>query len=228
MRKIRCLVIDDEPLAIDILAGYITTTPSLQLVDVTTDPKAGLKRILAGEADLVLLDIEMPAISGIDILKNAGDRCKFILTTAYPEYALQGYEFSVVDYLLKPISLERFEKAISKLKVPGFADPVQDFFFVKSEYKLVRFDFADVLYLESLRDYVAIHTIDGRKVLTLQALSFFENSLPDHYFVRIHKSYIISFPKLVTTHKNRVQVGQVELPIGDTYRERLNRLIGRT
>jgi DNA-binding LytR/AlgR family response regulator len=221
--KLRCLIIDDEPLGIDVIAGFVAAMPSLQLVDVTTDPKEGLKRILAGEVDLVLLDIEMPGFSGIDILREAGGRSQFILTTAYPDYALQGYEFSVVDYLLKPISFDRFEKAVTKVKAVGVAEPVQDFFFVKSEYKLLRFDFAEIVYLESLRDYVAIHTVSKQKVLTLQTMGSFETSLPANYFVRIHKSYIVSFPKITSIARNKVWVGDVELPVGDTYRDRLNK-----
>lgn len=222
--SIRCLVIDDEPLALNVLAGYIRQTPSLQLVDVTTNPLHGLQRILAGETDLVFLDIQMKKLNGIELLKKAGTAARFILTTAFAEYALEGYEYSIADYLLKPISYERFLKAVDKISLPeriGGTLTSPAFFFVKSEYKLLRIDYADVLCLEALRDYVAIHTVSGTKILTLQSLSSFEKELPPHHFIRVHKSYIIPPGKISYIEKNRIVLGSMAVPIGDTYRANL-------
>jgi len=223
----RCLVIDDEPLALNVLAGYIRRTDGLLLTDVTTDPVAGLRRVLAAECELVFLDIQMPKLNGIEFMKAAGDRCKIILTTAYAEFALEGYEHNVVDYLLKPISFERFSRAVNKLPVLNGQAATPDFIFVKSEYKLLRVDFEDILYLESLRDYVAIHMASGQKHLTLQTLSGFEKELPPSQFMRVHKSYIIALNKITVVEKNKVIVASAELPVGDTYRNAFRERVSR-
>lgn len=226
----RCLVIDDEPLALNVLAEYIRQTEELQLTDVTTNPLHGLQRVQAGEADLVFLDIQMPAITGIEFMKRVGDSCKIILTTAYPEFALEGYEYNVTDYLLKPISFERFTKAIKKLPVLTTGKPIipPDYLFVKSEYKLLRIDFNSILYLESLRDYVAIHLTDGSKILTLQSLSSFAQELPEHLFARIHKSYIVALNKINFIEKNKVAISNSHLPVGDTYKTAFHKKINYT
>jgi DNA-binding LytR/AlgR family response regulator len=216
----KCLVIDDEPLALDVLAAYINKVENLQLVDVTTNPVEGLLRVQAGEVNLVFLDIEMPGITGIEFMKLAGSNCKIIITTAYPQFALQGYEYNVVDYLLKPISLSRFTKAIEKLPAlqTATASTQAEYMFVKSEYKLVRVDFSNIVYLEALRDYVAIITVDGNKILTLQSLAAFDADLPHTTFVRIHKSYIINISKINSIEKNKVVINNICLPVGETYR----------
>lgn len=225
----RCLVIDDEPLALDILAGYINKTENLRLVDVTTNPLEGLQRVQAGEADLVFLDIEMPGITGITFMQLAGNACKIILTTAYPQFALQGYEYNVVDYLLKPVSFNRFTKAVEKLPAlhtAAHSKPVT-YMFVKSEYKLLRIDFSNILYFEALRDYVAIITADGNKILTLQSLTSFEAALPAETFARIHKSYIINISKIKSIEKNRVIINNTYLPVGETYKTAFQKNITR-
>ena len=222
----RCIAIDDEPLALNIMANYIRKTDSLHLVDISTSPQQALQRVLNNEADLIFLDIEMPGLNGIEFMQLAGPQRRFILTTAYPDYALTGYEYNVVDYLLKPISYDRFLKAVHKLPLSTNLPELKrvSFFFVKSEYKLLRIEYDDVRYFESLRDYVAIHTVTGQKILTLQSLSSFEKELPATQFIRIHKSYIVAVNKLELIAKNRVKIGIEELPIGDTYRSNLNRL----
>ncbi|MFN8305516.1 MAG: LytTR family DNA-binding domain-containing protein [Ferruginibacter sp.] len=213
------MVIDDEPLALNVLADYVRKTEGLQLVDITTSPIKGLQRIQNNEADLVFLDIQMPELTGIQLMKIIDEKCKVIVTTAYPEFALEGYEYNVTDYLLKPISFERFSKAVQKL--PALQEPAQkqaDYFFVKSEYKLLRIDHSQVLYFEALRDYVAIHTVDGNKILTLQSLSSFEKELPAQVFARIHKSYLVAIPRISFIEKNRVVIAGKYIPIGETYK----------
>lgn len=215
----RCLVIDDEPLALNILAGFIRSTSGLLLVDVTTNPVHGLRRVQAGEADLVFLDIQMPELSGIQFMQLVANQCKIILTTAYPEFAIDGYEYNALDYLLKPISFERFLKAIQKLPaLPGKLPEQPGYIFVKSEYKLLRVEINEIFYLESLRDYVAIHTIDGNKILTLQSLASFEKELPAHLFCRIHKSYIIALNKISFIEKSKVVINNQYLPVGEFYK----------
>jgi DNA-binding LytR/AlgR family response regulator len=225
---LRCLVIDDEPLALNILADYIRKTEGLYLIDITTNPLHGLQRVKNNEADIVFLDIQMPQLNGIEFLKQASNNCQVILTTAYTQYALQGYEYSVVDYLLKPVSYERFLKALAKIRQAAPHDNANfkpDFFFVKSEYKLIRIDYRDVLYLESLRDYTAIHTTTGQKILTLQSLAYFEKELPANSFIRIQKSYIAAIGKISVIEKNRVLVAEKYLPVGETYRQHLKAVI---
>lgn len=223
--SIRCLVIDDEPLALNIIAGYIQQTNSLRLIDITTDPNAGLKRVMAKEVDLVFLDLEMPQLHGIDFLEKASSFCKFIVTTAYPEYALQGYEFSIADYLLKPISYEKFLKAVNKIPATANTELPADFIFVKSEYRLVRIELTEIIYLEALRDYVAIHTSKGRKLLTLQSLGSFEKEFSPGRFLRIHKSYIVSTQFISSIERNKVVIGDLTLPIGETYRKKVHDLL---
>jgi two-component system, LytTR family, response regulator len=220
---IRCMVVDDEPLAMQLICDYIVKTPSLQLVHFTTSPVEALQFINTGEIDLVFLDIQMPELTGINFLKLVQNKCKTILITAYQDYAIEGYEHNVIDYLLKPVTLERFllsvQKAEERLNTQITKDDT-DFIFVKTEYKIQKINFAEILYLEGLRDYAAIHTVNG-KILSLQPMRLFEEKLPQHLFIRIHRSYIVSIGKINYIEKNRVVINNHFLPIGDTYKEAL-------
>jgi DNA-binding LytR/AlgR family response regulator len=225
---LRCIVIDDEPIALNILADYINKTDNLLLIDITTNPLQGLQRIQNNEADAVFLDINMPGINGLQAMDIIGQQCRIVLTTAYPEFAVQGFDREVVDYLLKPISYERFLKAAKKLQLATTGTTTvteKKYFFVKSEYKQVRIDYSDVLYFESQRDYVAIHLNNNSKVLTLQSLSSFEKELPPALFIRIHKSYIISLSKIKQVEKNGVLVNGKALPIGITFKTRFDQAL---
>jgi DNA-binding LytR/AlgR family response regulator len=201
-----------------VLASYIQQTAGLQLTGVYTNPLEGLDSVKKGETDLVFLDIQMPELSGIDFMKEAKDKCKIILTTAYPEFALEGYEYNVVDYLLKPVSLPRFEKAVSKLPALGTKAEAAGFIFVKSEYKMVRVNFDDITYLRSLRDYVAIHLTNKQKLMTLQTMGSFEKLLPPDLFARIHKSYLVALNKITAVERDKVKIADDFLPIGETYK----------
>lgn len=224
---LRCLVIDDEPLALQILADYIQQTKGLVLIDTTTNPLKGLERVQRKEVDVVFLDIQMPELTGIEFMQKTEGLCQVILVTAYPEFAIDGYEYNAIDYLLKPVSFERFTRAVQKL--PLAAKPGEtvkpDHIFVKSEYKLLRVELNAVLYFESLRDYTAIHLTNGNKILTLQSLSSFEKELPGSQFVRIHKSYIIALNKIDFIEKNRVIIKNNYLPVGDTYKSNFQKRI---
>lgn len=222
---VRTAIVDDEPLAIDVLADYVTKTAGLQLVEATTDVYKVLKLVQQNEIDLVLLDIQMPELTGIQFMKIAGNSCKVIITTAYSEYAMDGYEFNVVDYLLKPISYERFLKAIDKLQqttiITGAkAEQKPDHIFIKSEYRLIRINLADILYIESLRDYIAIHSTDGKKTMSLDSLRNMETILPADQFIRVHKSYIVSLQKINFVEKNRIVIGKEYIPVGDSYQDK--------
>jgi DNA-binding LytR/AlgR family response regulator len=243
----RCLIVDDEPLAHIILGDYIRKVPFLTLVGATTSPIDALTQIQRGDVDLVFLDIQMPELTGIQFLNllrrgSSGQACRVILTTAYSEYALDGYEHDVLDYLLKPISFERFYRAVQKLMpalppiapVPSASDNVasaqvalesgKDFIFVKTEYRLQRVGLSEILYVEGLKDYVSLYTPTER-ILALQTMKTMEEKLPASQFVRVHKSYIVALNRIESVERNRIYIGKAVIPIGDTYRDTFYRLI---
>lgn len=217
-----CIILDDEPLAVKLLKEYASSVPDLEIVYAGTDAFQALKLAQEGRADLVFLDIQMPELNGIQFLKILNGRCRVILTTAYDEYALQAFDFDVVDYLLKPFSPERFTAALQRVRErmqPSTAVSRQEeltHIFVKSEYRIVRLELTDIFYMESLRDYVAIHHRTG-KTMTLQSLRSFEEALPPGIFVRIHKSYLINIRQIQSIERRRVVIQDQFLPIGDTY-----------
>jgi DNA-binding LytR/AlgR family response regulator len=220
---IRCLAVDDEAPALLILADYIGQLPFLALVGTTTNPIEALTMVQQGQVDLVFLDIQMPKLTGLQFLKLAGNRCKVILTTAYPEYALEGYENDVVDYLLKPISFERFFKAAQKALA---LLPAAGHIFVKGESKnkFLRVNYADILYIEGLSNYVSIH-LPTQRVVTYQTLKELAETLPQPPFLRVHKSFIVSLDKIRMVDGNTIYLHDKEIPVSDTYREHLYRLI---
>ncbi len=252
MEKIRCLALDDEPLALAILEKYITSMPSLILVKTCTDPLEALSLIQQEKVDLLFLDIQMPTLTGIQFLRVMQGKCKTILTTAYSEFALEGYEFDVVDYLLKPISFERFLKAVQKATgqltinnyqleknlIPIVISDIQnidnqvvieknqlDFIFVKTEYKIQKINLSDILYIEGLKDYVSIYT-NSERILTLQTMKKMEEMLPANRFVRVHKSYIVSLQKIETIERQRITIGKNTIPVGDSFQKDFMRIIG--
>lgn len=238
MNKIRCIVVDDEPLAIDILRDYIAKIPFLELVKSFTNPIEALQQVQNGEVDLTFLDVQMTELTGIQFLKIAGSKSKFVLTTAYPEYALEGYELNVADYLLKPFAFERFYKAVQKVQeamlFPGTVGAPQEavvesafknnFIFVKSEQKIQKIYLDDILYIEGLKDYISIFTRQER-IITLQSMKKMEDSLPSFRFVRVHKSYIIALDKIESIERNRIIIADKIIPIGDTYRDGFFKII---
>jgi len=231
---IRCLVVDDEPLAIDILEDYISKIPFLTLTKSFQNPIEALSEVQEGNIDLVFLDVQMPELTGIQFLKIANGKCKVILTTAYPQYALEGYELNVLDYLLKPIAFDRFYKAAQKAKesicnIPAAAVSVEalppapqtiinDFIFVKTEYKIQKIYLNDILFIEGLKDYISIYTKNDR-IITLQSMKKIDEALPDHLFVRVHKSYIVALDKIESIERSRIAIANKIIPIGDTFRD---------
>lgn len=225
---IRCLIIDDEPLAIDILSDYISKINELALVKTFENPLDALSLLNEGNIDLVFLDVQMPQLSGIQFLKIAQDKCKVILTTAYPQYALDGFNLDVVDYLLKPIAFERFYKAVQKF-MGSLASPLantatqqnegnKDFIFVKTEHKIQKVNINEICYIEGLKDYISIYTPTDR-IITLQNMKKMEEVLPAHNFMRVHKSYIVAINKIDSIERGRILIADKVIPIGDTYRE---------
>ena len=230
---IRCLVVDDEPLALNILEDYISKMPFLQLIKATTNPIEALTLVQQGDIDLVFLDVQMPELTGIQFLRIANGKAKVILTTAYPQYALEGYELDVVDYLLKPIAFDRFFKSAQKAQgiiQPAAAKPVasvvpaqkddfsNDFIFVKTEHKIQKVYLHDILFIEGLKDYISIFT-PAERIITLQNMKKMEDALPGKHFIRVHKSYIVSINKIDSIERSRIFIGDKIIPVGDTYRE---------
>lgn len=238
MKKIDCLIVDDEPLARNLLAEYVNKVPYLNLVECCSTAMQAMESLKKNPVDLIFLDIQMPEITGITLLKILPVKPLVIFTTAYSEYALEGYEFDVVDYLLKPITFERFLKAVEKAGLrlhdaPRPSSPVlsktpdhQPFVFVKDGTRLVKVFFDDILYIEGLKDYVTLHTRQ-QKITTLQRMKHLEEQLPADTFIRIHNSYIVNIRAIDAILKNEIKIGQALLPISDSYRKSFKEFVER-
>lgn len=220
MNKIKCVIVDDEPLAISLLENYVQKIPFLELVFSSENPIDALEYIQNNNADLVFLDIQMPELTGINFMKIVGDKLKYILTTAYSEYALEGYDHNIVDYLLKPISFERFYKSALKAQERfSFNENKTDsYFFVKSSGQQHRINVDEVLYIESIKDYVNVRTVH-QEYIVLDTLKSLEQQLAELSFVRIHKSFIINTNQIKSLAPKKVVLfSEQEIPIGDMYR----------
>ena len=235
-----CLIVEDEPLARHLITQYVEKIPSLELVKACANPLEAIEILRGTHIDILFLDVQMPEITGITLLKVLQKKPYIILTTAYSEYALEGYELEVSDYLLKPITFERFLKAVERAtqrltagqnnaNEPQINDPlivektnnsdlIHPFIFVKDGTKLVKIKLADIMYIEGLKDYITIYT-PNKKIVSLQRIKILEAQLPDNQFIRIHNSYIVALAWIDSIHKERVEIGKTLLPISDTYRK---------
>jgi two-component system LytT family response regulator len=236
--KINCVIVEDEPLARNLLVDYVGKVPSLNLIEACSNPIVALEVLRKNAVDLLFLDVQMPELTGISLLKVLQKRPLVIMTTAYSQYALEGYELDVVDYLLKPITFERFLRAVDKasqrlqpqlnIQPPethkSNAPVEQPFVFVKDGTKLVKVVFDDILYVEGLKDYVTIHT-KTQKIVSLQRLKTLEDQLPFDKFIRIHNSFIVALHAIDVVHANNVQVRNAMLPIGETYKKTFREFI---
>jgi DNA-binding LytR/AlgR family response regulator len=235
----RVLIVDDEPLALDVIETYVERLPSLELVARCENAVQAFDVLSREEVDIMFLDIQMPQLTGIDFLKSLSNPPLVIFTTAYPNYAIEGYELNVIDYLLKPISFERFmksvNKALSQLELQnetashsaateGSEDA--NFIFVKADKKLIKINYADIIYIEGLKDYVIIKMATSR-VITLQTMKSLEEKLPASIFKRIHRSYIVNLDKIDAVVGNMVEVDKKHLPIGKNYREELLDIVNK-
>jgi len=225
----KTLILDDEQPAIDILSGFVKRVPFLDLQLATVDAFKALNLINQGTVELLLLDVEMPDISGLELIQTLKKRPHIILTTAYEEFALQSYELDVTDYLVKPIRFERFMKGVNKahhlhqLEHPS-ADNEQGFLFIKVEYKTVKIPFENILYIEGLKDYVRIFTKE-KTFLTRLNVKNIEQKLPDTQFLRVHRSYIVSKARITSFQKSEVSIGSISIPIGGSYQEEVNKCL---
>ena len=217
-----CIIIDDEPLAVDLLESYASKIEDLEVIGTFNNALDALKVLREQPVDVLFLDIQMPEITGIEFKKIIGQDIKVIFTTAYSEYALESYDLNAVDYLLKPITFQRFLKAVEKLNAKPATSSTEteknDYLFVKTEYRHQKISFSDILYLKGLSDYVAIQTRDG-KILTLQNMKDFQKSLPKNKFIRVHKSYIVALEQIEFIERNRIIIEGEYIPIGATYKD---------
>ncbi len=240
----KCIIIDDEPLALGIIKSYCEDMGSLEIVGSFTNALEAISLLGDTQIDLVFLDIEMPQINGIDFIKTLDRRPLFIFTTAYSQYALEGFEINAVDYLVKPIPFPRFVKAVNRAKEiyelkknntkssqqlkHETANPKgnDQFTFVKSDYGTVKIKLKDIKYIQGLKDYLKIHIVEEKPVLTLMTFKDIQSKLPDDQFLRVHRSYIVNIRSVSSIQKSKVIIDNFRIPIGDSYKTEFLKKIG--
>lgn len=222
----KCIIVDDEPLAVQLIESHIEKCDSITAVSSFTNPLEALSFLQKNQVDIIFLDVQMPEITGIQVAKIINDQTKIIFTTAYPNYAVEGFELNATDYLVKPITLERFLKAVSRISIESKVENSSskenevdlDYVFVKTEYKHVKIAISDILFLKSLGDYVSIHTREKR-IMTLENMKSFENKLSSSKFSRVHRSYIVAIDKIDFIEKNRIVIQDESIAIGGKYQD---------
>lgn len=234
---LNCIAIDDEPLALELLEDNISKVPYLQLQASFNNPLEAMKYLQQQKIDLVFLDIQMPGITGLQFIQSITQKPMFILITAYEKYALDGFNLDVIDYLVKPVSIERFMKACNKalelheLKTKQketSAETQAEYFFINVDYSLLKVVFKDIMYIEGLKDYIKIHLKSTTKpIVARMSMKSIEEQLPASMFTRVQKSYIISKEHITAIRKNSIFIGNIEIPVGDNYRDVLASLTGR-
>jgi DNA-binding LytR/AlgR family response regulator len=236
----RCLIIDDEPLAIELLEDFVSKVPFLELVISCSNGVEAISIVKKNNIDLIFTDIEMPDFSGIELVKSLDVKPLFIFTTAYPHYAVEGFNLNAVDYLVKPIPFHRFLTAVnraheifllkkedSKLAVQSTAQVESvNFIFVKSEYDNIKINFDDIKYIEGLKDYIKIFSTSHKPILTLSSFKKIEDKLPRNLFIRVHRSYIVSLKYIHSVQRNRILIDQIRIPIGLNYKDEFIKRIG--
>jgi two-component system, LytTR family, response regulator LytT len=233
---IRTIAIDDEPLALKLVEGYIKKIPFLDFFGVYENPLQAIESIKQHEIDLVFLDIQMPDLSGIDFVKKLNNEAKIIFTTAFEQYAVEGFRLEAIDYLVKPFSYEEFllaaKKAQKQIELEQKAlldiDANNDFLFIKSEYKIRRINFDDILYVEGLKDYVKVFLkSDPKPVLSINSLKALEAKLPETKFMRVHRSFIVNLRSITTIERSRIVYGKVFIPVTDQYKEKFQEFLNK-
>lgn len=232
---IRCIAVDDEPLALKLLEDNISKIPYLELVASCTDAFETMKVLQEKNIDLIFIDIQMPGLTGLQFVASLENKPLVIFITAYKQFALDSYELAVTDYLVKPVSLERFVRACNRAKdlhelktnkTAGYTAQERDYFFVNADYSQVKVMFNDIIWMEGLRDYIKIHLKSSTKPIVLRSnLKAMEEELPTSRFIRIHKSYLVSVASITAIRKNSVFIKEIELPVGETFRESVEQLI---
>jgi DNA-binding LytR/AlgR family response regulator len=231
---LKCIIVEDEVLAQDVLKSHLAHLGGLELVGIYRNALEAGAALASMEVDILFLDIRLPGMTGLQFLSGLRDSPLVVLTTAYAEYALESYEFNVIDYLLKPISFERFSRAVGKIldnrlfsAAAKEADPFSaDHIFIRSNSKFFRVNFSEILYVQGSRDYLKIHTPDY-SLITHQTMNDLEKSLPSRQFIRVHKSYIVSLRHIHSIYGNSIELGKTTIPIGVSYKDAVMNLIGR-
>jgi len=229
MNKYSCIIIEDEPLALEKTKGFVVKTPFLNLLGTFDNALEGLAFLKSNKVDLLFLDINMDELSGIELLESSNLDCQVIITTAYSEYALKGYELYVADYLLKPFSFERFLQAVNKIhdkKAVESNEFTCKYIFVKTENRLEKINLDEILFIEGMRDYRRIHTINKR-IMTLQNFSELEQLIPAKLICRVHKSYMVAISKIEEIERSRIKISNQLIPISETYRSHFFSQINR-
>lgn len=236
-KKIRCLIVDDEPPAREIIARYIEQIPMLELTGECSNAIQALTLLQQTKVDLIFLDIRMPQLNGNEFLKTIKNPPKVIFTTAWPDYAIEGYELDVVDYLLKPIQFDRFLKAVNKTfelslvqatetaAAAGEPNHTESFVYFRADRKMVKVMLQDILYIESMKDYVKIFTSSGQ-IISKQSITSVEEMLPEKKFIRTHRSFIISVDKIKSFTNELIEIEKAEIPIGKLYRNTVIKMLG--
>ncbi len=227
MVKYTCIIIEDEPLALEKTRDFVSKVPFLELTATFDNSLLGLTYLNNHKVDLLFLDINMDELSGIDLLENSRISSQVIITTAYQEYALKGYELKITDYLLKPFTFQRFLQAVNKAQenlMRHVSESQPNFIFVKTENRLEKIMLSDMVYIEGMRDYRRIHTLH-RKIMTLQNFSELERMIPTSIMCRVHKSYMVALDKIVSIERNRIKIADQLIPISDTYKDEFFQLI---
>lgn len=233
---IKCIAIDDEPLALQQISSYIERTPFLEQVALCQSAFEALDILSNTQVDLLFVDINMPDLNGLDFVKSLTQKPFLIFTTAYSEYALEGFKVDATDYILKPIGYEDFLKAVNKVKARFQTDNEtsdklslnSENLFVKSDYKLIRINLADIKYIESANEYVQIHIENEKPITTLIRLKNMEEQLPKNRFMRVHRSFIVNLEKVKIIDRNRIVFDKVYIPVGDQYKDTFQAFVDKT
>ncbi len=232
---IRCIAIDDEPLALHKIGAYIDKTPYLENAALFESAFEAIDFIQDNPVDLMFVDINMPDLSGMDFVKSLKNPPKVIFTTAYSEYAIESYKVDAIDYLLKPIGYIDFLRAVEKAKAriallqekTDLVKTDEKFLFIKSDYKIVRIELADIKYIESMREYVRIHIENLPPVMTLMTMKKMEEYLPGNNFMRVHRSYIVNLDKITTIERNNIVFNKVYIPVREQYQVQFKEYLNR-
>ena len=233
---IRTIAVDDEPLALQLVTGYIKKTPGLELAGSFDNPQEALEFVINEKVDLIFIDIQMPDLTGIEFTRALTGGPRVVFTTAYEKYALEGFKLDVVDYLLKPFSYEEFLKAVGKAArliraEQGEQEKVEsnsEFLFLKSDYKIRRINFNDILYIEGLKDYVKVYTAGAAKpVLSLITMKLLESKLPPARFMRVHRSFIVNLGRIETIERSRIVFGKTYIPVSEQYKDKFQEFLDK-
>jgi len=227
MDKYTCIIIEDEPLALDKTKDFVNKVPFLQLSETFDNALTGLAYLNSHKVDILFLDINMDELSGIELLESSNISSQVIITTAYQDYALKGYELQITDYLLKPFTFNRFLQAVNKAQeniIHHTLEVQPEFIFVKTEHRLEKIMLNDIIYIEGMRDYLRIHTVN-KKIMTLQNFVELEKLIPATIICRVHKSYMVALNKIDSIERNRIKIGNEMIPVSETYKETFLQII---